>query len=58
MAKRGPNADTLFSDMWAKYGDQINPNMTPYYLVRWGFREGFAARGKRDRALQSPSKKR
>lgn len=56
MSKRGPTgpkADTLFSEFWAKYGHQINAELTPYNLVRWGFREGFKARGDRDRKVRA-----
>lgn len=56
VAKRGPTGpkvDTLFSAMWAKYGEQVNANMAPYYLVRWGFREGFE--GPTTVSLESPT---
>lgn len=47
--KRGKNCDTLFSEFWSEHGERVNPSMTPYYLMRWAFREGFQARGDRDR---------
>jgi hypothetical protein len=47
--KRGKNADTLFSEFWTEHQHHLNENMQPYYLMRWAFREGFAARGERDR---------
>jgi len=47
--KRGKNADTLFSEFWTEHQHRVE-QLTPYYLMRWAFREGFAARGERDRA--------
>jgi hypothetical protein len=47
--RRGKNADTLFSAFWSEHGERVNPSMTPYYLMRWAFREAFAARGERDK---------
>ena len=51
MAKRGPQVDTMFSKFWAKYSGHLNENMTPYYVMRWAFREGFQARYERDRSV-------
>jgi hypothetical protein len=56
--KVGPKCDTLFSEFWNGYAAQLHPDefakMTKYNLMRWAFREGFQARGDRDRkAAQS-----
>jgi hypothetical protein len=53
--KIGPKADTLFSKFWAEAEPHVvgNPNQTPYNLMRWAFREGFAMRGERDRRARS-----
>ena len=53
--KRGKNADTLFSEFWNEHQHRIEPQLTPYYLMRWAFREGFQARGDRDRAAAKSS---
>lgn len=51
--KTGPKCDTLFSQFWNGYAVQMDQKefdaMTKYNLMRWAFREGFHARGDRDR---------
>jgi hypothetical protein len=51
--KTGPKCDTLFNDFWNGYAVTMNQKdfdaMTKYNLMRWAFREGFHARGVRDR---------
>lgn len=53
--KRGKNADTLFSEFWTEHQHRVESHLTPYYLMRWAFREGFAARGDRDRKALAAS---
>ena len=47
--KRGKNANTLFSEFWTEHQHRVEDNLSPYYLMRWAFREGFQMRGERDR---------
>ena len=59
--KTGPKCDTLFSEFWNGYAAQLHPDefekMSKYNLMRWAFREGFSARGERDRKAKRESQR-